>query len=102
MRIAVVFFTIFIPQILFADQGVKISCVNMKNLLDQSYKIHKFKFDVSTFQYFDEKESKYIEIPNKDLTIKKDFFGARFPEYELGFQINEFEGKKPCNVYVKI
>ena len=67
----------------------------MKNLLDQSYKIHKFKFDVTTFQYFDEKESKYIEIPNKDLTIKKDFFGARFPEYELGFQINEFEGKNP-------
>ena len=67
----------------------------MKNLLDQSYKIHKFKFDVTTFQYFDVKESKYIEIPNKDLTIKKDFFGARFPEYELGFQINEFEGKNP-------
>ena len=95
MRIAIVFFTIFIPQILFADQGVKISCVNMKNLLDQSYKIHKFKFDVTTFQYFDEKESKYIEIPNKDLTIKKNFFAARFPEYELGFQINEFEGKNP-------
>ena len=91
MRFAVAFFTIFIPQILFADQGVKISCVNMKNLLDQSYKIHKFKFDVTTFQYFDEKESKYIEIPNKDLTIKKDFFAARFPEYELGFQIKVFE-----------
>ena len=96
MRFAVAFFTIFIPQILFADQGVKISCVNMKNLLDQSYKIHKFKFDVTTFQYFDEKESKYIEIPNKDLTIKKDFFAARFPDYELGFQINEInEHKNP-------
>ena len=94
MRIAIVFFTIFIPQILFADQGVKISCVNMKNLLDQNYKIHKFKFDVTTFQYFDEMESKYIEIPNKDLTIKKDFFAARFPNYELGFQINEFDGGK--------
>ena len=78
-----------------ADQGVKISCVNMKNLLGKDYKIHKFKFDVTTFQYFDEKESKYIEISNKDLTIKKDFFAARFPEYELGFQIHEFEGKNP-------
>ena len=78
-----------------ADQSVKISCVNMKNLLGKDYKIHKFKFDVTTFQYFDEKQSKYIEIPNKDLTIKKDFFAARFPEYELGFQINEFEGKNP-------
>ena len=87
---------VIFPSFVYADQGVKISCVNMKNLLDQSYKIHKFKFDVSTFQYFDEKESKYIEIPNKDLTIKKDFFAARFPEYELGFQINVFEDdKKP-------
>ena len=96
MRFTVVFFLIIIPQILFADQGVKISCVNMKNLLDKEYKIHIFKFDVTTFQYFDDKESRYIEIPNKDLTIKKDFFAARFPEYELGFQINVFEDdKKP-------
>ena len=77
-----------------ADQGVKISCVNMKNLLGKDYKIHKFKFDVMTFQYFDEKKRKYVEIPNKNLIIKKDFFAARFPDYELGFQINEFEGKK--------
>ena len=74
---------VIFPSFVYADQGVKISCANMKNLLDQNYKIHKFKFDVTTFQYFDEKESKYIEIPNKDLTIKKDFFGARFPEYEF-------------------
>ena len=86
---------VIFPSFVYADQGVKISCVNMKNLLDQNYKIHKFKFDVTTFQYFDEKKSKYIEIPNKDLTIKKDFFAARFPKYELGFQINEFEGKNP-------
>ena len=89
-----IFFLVFAYQAQ-ADQGVKISCVNMKNLLGKDYKIHKFKFDVTTFQYFDEKESKYIEIPNKDLTIKKDFFAARFPEYELGFQIHESEGKNP-------
>ena len=27
--------------------------------------------------------------------IKKDFFAARFPEYELGFQIHKSEGKNP-------
>ena len=87
---------VIFPSFVYADQGVKISCVNIKNLLDKEYRIHIFKFDVTTFQYFDEKESKYIEIPNKDLTIKKDFFAARFPEYELGFQINVFEDdKKP-------
>ena len=78
-----------------ADQGVKISCVNMKNLLGKDYKIHKFKFDVMTFQYFDEKKRKYVEIPNKNLIIKKDFFAARFPEYELGFQIHKSKGKNP-------
>ena len=89
-----IFFLVFAYQAQ-ADQGVKISCVNMKNLLGKDYKIHKFKFDVMTFQYFDEKKQKYIEIPNKNLIIKKDFFAARFPEYELGFQIHESEGKNP-------
>ena len=89
-----IFFLVFAYQAQ-ADQGVKILCVNMKNLLGKDYKIHKFKFDVMTFQYFDEKKRKYIEIPNKNLIIKKDFFAARFPEYELGFQIHESEEKKP-------
>ena len=66
----------------------------MKNLLDKDYKIHQFYFDVTTFKYFDENKNIYIEIPNNNLIIKKDFFAARFPKYELGFQINEFEGKK--------
>ena len=66
----------------------------MKNLLDKNYKIHKFYFDVMTFKYFDENKKTYIEIPNKNMIIKKNFFAARFPEYELGFQINEFEGEK--------
>ena len=85
---------IIFPTIVFADQGVEISCVNMKNLLDKKYKIHKFKFDIMTFQYFDEKKNQFIEIANKDLIIKKDFFAARFPEYELGFQINKSNKSK--------
>ena len=88
------FLLIFLPNKTYADQGVNISCVNMKNLLDKDYIIHKYKFDITTFQYFDHDKNLYIEVPNKDLIIKKDFFAARFPEYELGFQINEFEGKK--------
>ena len=70
----------------------------MKNLLDQNYKIHKFKSLMYLLQLSSilmKSKIKYIEIPNKDLTIKKDFFAARFPEYELGFQINEFEVKNP-------
>ncbi len=87
---------IIFPSLVYADQGVEISCVNMKNLLDKEYKVHKFKFNVMTFQYFDENKNQFLEIANKDLIIKKDFFAARFPDYELGFQINKInEGKNP-------
>ena len=94
MRFLVIF--LIFPTILYADQGVNISCVNMKNLLDKDPKIQKFKFDVMTFHYFDENKNTYVEVPNKNMIIKEDFFAARFPEYELGFQINVFEDdKKP-------
>ena len=44
MRFILIF--LLFPTILYADQGVNISCVNMKNLLDKNPRIHKFKFDV--------------------------------------------------------
>ena len=94
MRFLIIF--ILLPTIVYADQGVNIFCVNMKKLLDKEYKIHKFKFDVTTFQYFDEKKNIFVEVPNKNLIIKPNFFAARFSEYELGFQINEFkDGRNP-------
>ena len=92
MRYLIIF--LLFPTILYADQGLNISCVNMKNLLDKNPRIHKFKFDVLTFQYFDQNKNLYVEVPNDKMIIKEDFFAARFPEYELGFQINVFEDKK--------
>ena len=94
MRFILIF--LLFPTILYADQGVNISCVNMASMLDKNPKIQKFKFDVMTFHYFDENKNTYVEVPNKNMIIKEDFFAARFPEYELGFQINVFEDdKKP-------
>ena len=94
MRFLIIF--ILLPTIVYADQGVNIFCVNMKKLLDKEYKIHKFKFDVTTFQYFDEKKNIFVEVPNKNLIIKPNFFSAKFSEYELGFQVNEFKnGRNP-------
>ena len=95
MRFLIIF--LLFPSILYADQGVDISCVNMKNLLDKNPRIQKFKFDVVTFQYFDQNKNSYVEVLNNKMIIKEDFFAARFPEYELGFQINVFEedDKKP-------
>ena len=94
MRFIILF--LLFPTILYADQGVNISCVNMKNLLNKDPRIHKFQFDVVTFRYFDQNKNSYVEVPNKNMIIKEDFFAARFPDYELGFQINVFEDdKKP-------
>ena len=89
-----IFFLIFLFNKTYADQGVNISCVNMKNLLEKEYVIDKYKFDVTTFQYFDHDKGLFVEVPNENLIIKKNFFAARFPNYELGFQINEFDGGK--------
>ena len=94
MRFIIIF--LMFTTMVYADQGVNISCVNMKNLLDKNPRIQKFKFDVVTFQYFDQNKNSYVEVPNNKMIIKEDFFAARFPEYELGFQINVFEDdKKP-------
>ena len=71
MRFLIIF--ILLPTIVCADQGVNIFCVNMKKLLDKEYKIHKFKFDVTTFQYFDEKKNIFVEVPSKNLIIKPNF-----------------------------
>ena len=94
MRLVIIL--LLLPTIIYADEGVNISCVNFKDLLKKNPKIQKFKFDVMTFHYFDENKNTYLEVPNKNMIIKEDFFAARFPEYELGFQINVFEDdKKP-------
>ena len=101
MRFLIIF--LLFPSILYADQGVDISCVNMKNLLDKNPRIQKFKFDVVTFQYFDQNKNSYVEVLNNKMIIKEDFFAARFPEYELGFQIKVFEedDKKPIMLMSK-
>ena len=41
------------------------------------------------------KNSRFIEIPNKNLIIKKNSFAARFNNYDLIFEVNEFEGRSP-------
>lgn len=65
-------------------------------MLEKNPKIYKFNFDIVSFKYFDENKNSYQEVSNKHIIIRKDFFAVRFPEYELGFQVNVFEDdKKP-------
>ncbi len=97
MKFLLIFYLLiifFIPTIGYTDQGVKISCVNMSNLLDKNPVIERFKFDVTSFQYYNSKIKSFIEIPNKNLTIGRNFFSVKLSEYELDFEINYFEDNK--------
>ena len=84
---------ILLPTISNADQGLKISCLNMKSILGKKYEPLKFTLEAVGFQYFDEVEDKFVMIEASKLDMGEDHFTARFADYELGFQIILFEGE---------
>ena len=84
---------ILLPTISNADQGLKISCLNMKSILGKKYEPLKFTLEAVGFQYFDEVEDKFVMIEASKLDMGEDHFIARFADYELGFQMILFEGE---------
>ena len=84
---------ILLPTISNADQGLKISCLNMKSILGKKYEPLKFTLEAVGLQYFDQEKDKYVMIKANDLDIGEDHFTARFANYELGFQMIVFEGE---------
>ena len=84
---------ILLPTISNADQGLKISCLNMKSILGKKYEPLKFTLEAVGLQYFDEVEDKFVMIEASKLDMGEDHFTARFADYELGFQIILFEGE---------
>ena len=83
---------ILLPTISNADQGLKISCLNMKSILGKKYEPLKFTLEAVGLQYFDQEKDKYVMIKANDLDIGEDHFTARFTNYELGFQMIVFAG----------
>ena len=83
---------ILLPAISNADQGLKISCLNMKSILGKKYEPLKFTLEAVGFQYFDQKKDKYVMIKANELDMGEDHFTARFSDYELGFQMIVFKG----------
>ena len=83
---------ILLPTISNADQGLKISCLNMKSMYGKKYEPLKFTLEATGFQYFDQEKDKFIMIKAKDLDIGEDQFTATFANYELGFQMIVFKG----------
>jgi len=100
-----IFFLILImwPNLSVADQGLKISCLNMKNgLFGRKYKPLEFKLESTAFHYFDDQKGQFRTIKSNELDTGEDYFTARFKDYELGFQIILFEGEeKPRMVMSK-
>ena len=83
---------ILLPTISNADQGLKISCLNMKSILGKKYEPLKFTLEAVGLQYFDEVEDKFVMIEASKLDMGEDHFIARFADYELGFQMILFAG----------
>ena len=92
LRILVLIF-LLLPTISNADQGLKISCLNMKSILGKKYEPLKFTLEAVGFQYFDEVEDKFVMIEASKLDMGEDHFTARFADYELGFQMILFAGE---------
>ena len=95
MKKIIILILILIPNVSFADQGLEIICLNLKSALyGKKYKPLNFKLETTAFHYFDQKKGKFQTISSNELNTGKDYFIARFEDYELGFQIILFEGEE--------
>ena len=83
---------LLVPSISNADQGLKMSCLNMKSVFGRNYDPLKFTLQAVGLQYFDEEQDKFVMIDANKLDVGEDQVTARFADYELGFQMVVFEG----------
>ena len=95
MRKIIILILLGWPNFAVADQGIEITCINMKSaLFGRKYKPLKFKLETTAFHYFDDQKGQFQIIKSSELDTGEDYFTARFEDYELGFQIILFEGEE--------
>ena len=75
---------ILLPTISKADQGLKISCLNMKSMYGKKYEPLKFTLEAVGFQYFDQEKDKFVMIKNSELDMGEDHFTCKNFHYLLG------------------
>ena len=83
---------LLLPTTSNADQGLNISCLNMKSVFGRNYEPLKFTLQAVGLQYFDEEKDEFVMIKASKLDIGENHVTARFANYELGFQMVVFEG----------
>ena len=86
LRILIII-SLLLPTTINADQGLKISCLNMKSVLGRKYDPLKFILEAVGLQYFDEEKDEFVMIEANKLDIGENQITARFADYELGFQM---------------
>ena len=84
---------LLLPTTSNADQGLNISCLNMKSVFGRNYEPLKFTLQAVGLQYFDEEKDEFVMIKANKLNIGENQVTARFADYELGFQLILFEGE---------
>tara|TARA_B100001059_G_scaffold127490_1_gene127387 strand:- start:48 stop:425 length:378 start_codon:yes stop_codon:yes gene_type:complete len=103
MRKLIILILFLLPNVSFADQGLEISCINLKSALyGRKYKPLNFKLEATAFHYFDDEKGKFQTINSNQLDTGEDYFTAKFEDYELGFQVILFKDEeKPRMVMSK-
>ena len=84
---------ILLPTSSKADQGLKISCLNMKDvIIGRKHDPLKFTMQAVGLEYFDKEKGEFVMIEANKLDIGENQVTARFADYELGFQMIVFKG----------
>ena len=87
------FILLLLPTTSNADQGLKITCLNIKYvIIGRKHDPLKFTLQTAGLQYFDKEKDEFVMIEANKLNIGEDQVTARFTDYELGFQMVIFEG----------
>ena len=90
----ILFILILLPTSSKADQGLNISCLNMKYVvIGRKQDPLKFTLQAVGLQYFDEEKDEFVMIKANKLDIDENQVTARFADYELGFQMIVFAGE---------
>ena len=93
MRKIIILILILFPNVSLADQGLKISCLNMKYVvIGRKHDPLKFTMQAVGLEYFDKDKGEFVMIKSSKLNISENQVTARFADYELGFQMIVFHG----------
>ena len=84
---------LLLPTSSNADQGLKISCLNMKDvIIGRKHDPLNFTMQAVGLEYFDKDKGEFVMIEANKLDIGENQVTARFVDYELGFQMIVFDG----------